>query len=104
MKVLKDLIEKAHDTMDEVEWYAEKAHMLKATHKKLADTYIKIAEMHIDIYKQLHEQMVALIDEEKRKGVPVPAVMTAIWEYEHEKLVKEFAATKIMIEEYNKSY
>ena len=104
MKILKDLIKKADDTLDEIEWYAEKAHHLRTENKSLADTYIKIAEMHIDIYKQLHEQMVALIDEEKRKGVPVPAVMTAIWEYEHEKLVKEFAATKIMIDEYNKSY
>ena len=104
MKILKELIEKAHDTMDEVEWYAEKAHHLRATHKELADSYIKVAEIHVDIYRQLHQRMVALIEEERKKGVPVPAAMTAIWEYEHEKLVKEFAEAKILIDEYNKSY
>jgi hypothetical protein len=102
MKILKDLIEKANDTMEEIEWYAEKAHHLRAEHKGLADTYIKLAEMHIEIYGMLHGKMVSLIEEEKRKGVDVPPAMLAIWEYEHEKLVKEFAEAKFMVEEYKK--
>ena len=102
MKILKDLIEKANDTMEEIEWYAEKAHHLRTEHKGLADTYIKLAEMHITIYGMLHEKMVSLIEEEKRKGVPVPAAMLAIWDYEHEKLIKEFAEAKYLVEEYKK--
>jgi hypothetical protein len=102
MKILKDLIEKANDTMEEIEWYAEKAHHLRVEHKALADTYIKIAEMHVGIYSMLHDRMVALIDEEKKKGVTVPVAMQSIWDYEHEKLVKEFAEAKFMIEEYKK--
>lgn len=102
MKVLKDLIEKANDTMEEVEWYAEKAHHLRNDHKPLADVYIKIAEQHIGIYNMLHEKMVMLIDEQKKSGVQVPPAMQAIWDYEHEKLVKEFAEAKYLIEEYKK--
>ena len=104
MKILKDLIKKADDTLDEVEWYAEKAHHLRAEHKALADCYIKIAEMHIDIYGMLHGRMVALINEQKEKGVEVPAVMQAIWDFEHEKLVKEFAEAKYLVDEYKKAY
>ena len=104
MKILVNLIEKANDTMDEIEWYAEKAHHIRTEHKELADTYIKIADMHIDIYKMLHERMVELIDETKRKGVQPPPEMLAIWNYEHEKLVKEFAEVKFLVEEYKKSY
>lgn len=104
MKNLVDLIEKANDTMEEVEWYAEKAHHLRATHKALADTYNKIAETHIDIYKMLHERMVALIEEEKRSGRQPPPEMLAIWNYEHEKLVKEFSEAKYLVDEYNKTY
>ena len=104
MKILKELIEKMHDTMEEVEWYGEKALHLRSTHKELADSYIKVAEMHVDIYKHLHQRVVALIEEEKKKGAPVPVAMTAIWDYEHEKLVEEFAEAKVLIEEYNKSY
>ena len=102
MKILKDLIEKANDTMEEIEWYAEKAHHLRTEHKPLADTYIKLAEMHIEIYGMLHSRMVALIEEEKKKGVAVPATMQAIWDYEHEKLIKEFAEAKFLVEEYKK--
>jgi hypothetical protein len=104
MKILKDLIEKAKDTMDEVEWYAEKAHHLRTDHKQLADTYIKIAEMHIEIYGMLHGRMVALITEQKEKGAHVPPEMQAIWDYEHERLIKEFAEAKFLVEEYKKAY
>jgi hypothetical protein len=104
MKILKDLIEKAKDTMDEVEWYAEKAHHLRTEHKQLADTYIKIAEMHIEIYGMLHSRMVALITEQKEKGAHVPPEMQAIWDYEHERLIKEFAEAKFLVEEYKKAY
>ena len=104
MKILVDLIEKANDTMEEVEFYAEQAHNLKATHKELADTYIKIAEEHIGIYKMLHDRMVELIEEEKRKGNAPSQEMLSIWNYEHESLIREFAKNKFLVEDYKKSY
>lgn len=102
MKILKDLIHKANDTMDEIEFYAEKAHALRHEHRTLADTYIKLAEMHVTIYGLLHDRMVALIEEEKKKGVAVPKEMQVIWDYEHEKLVKEFNEAKYLVDEYKK--
>lgn len=90
--------------MEEVEWYAEKAHHLRTDHKHLADTYIKIAEMHIEIYGMLHGRMVAPITEQKEKGAHVPPEMQAIWDYEHERLIKEFAEAKFLVEEYKKAY
>lgn len=102
MKILKDLIKKADDTLEEIEWYAEKAMSLRSEYKAVADTYIKIGEMHVDIYKMLHDRMVALIDDKKREGVELPVGMVAIWEYEHEKLIKRFTETKYLMEEYKK--
>lgn len=104
MRVLTELIEKAHDTMEEVEWYAEKAMSLRMDHKDLADCYIKIAEAHIDIYRCLHEQMIDLINEEKKNGAHPPVEMVAVWNYEHERLSKEFRESKVLVEEYKKSY
>lgn len=104
MKILSDLISKAHDTMEEVEWYAEKALHYKQDHKSTADAYNKIADMHITIYDMLHKEMVSLIDEHKRMGHNPPAEMLAIWNYEHERLIKEFAEAKTMVDEYKKSY
>lgn len=102
MKLLKDLISKSYDTLDEIEWYAEKALHIKSEHKALADAYIKIAETHINIYNMLHDKMVTLIEEQKVKGANVPHEMQVIWDYEHEKLIKEFAEAKYLIEEYKK--
>lgn len=104
MKILTHLIEKAHDTMDEVEWYGEKALHYKTDHKSLADVYNKIAEMHITIYDMLHKEMVNLIDEHRRMGHTPPPEMLAIYDYEHEKLIKEFAEAKALVDEYKKSY
>ena len=104
MKLLKDLIEKMDDTLEEIEWYAEKAHHIKTDHRAVADAYIRIAEMHISIYNMLHERVVAVIEDYKRQGNEPPAVMTAIWDYEHEKLVKEFSEARYLIEEYKKTH
>lgn len=104
MKILTNMIDKANDTLEEIEWYAEKALHLKADHKSVADVYNKIADMHITIYDMLHKEMVNLIDEHKRMGHNPPPEMLAIWDYEHEKLIKEFAEAKTMVDEYKKSY
>lgn len=102
MKALTHLIEKANDTLEEIEWYAEKAIHYKNEHKSLADTYIKIAETHIAIYDMLHREMVNLIEEKKRNVQNPPPEMLAIWDYEHEKLIKEFKEAKVLVEEYKK--
>lgn len=103
MKIIVNLIGKMNDTLEEIFYYAEKAHAIHADFKNLSDVYIKIAEMHVDIYKQLHEQAVKLIAEERQNRVPPPE-MLAIWNYEHENLVKNFSKAKFMIEEYHKQY
>lgn len=103
MKILVSLIEKANDTLEEIEWYAEKAHHLRIDHKNLADTYIEIADLHIGIFNMLHKRMVELIDEERKKGMP-PQEMVVIWNYEHEKIMKEFAESKFLVDDYKKSY
>lgn len=100
MKILKDLIDKSEDTLEEVEWYAEKSLILKMQHRQLADLYNKLAEIHINIYEMMHQQMVAIIDEYRKTGQEVPAQMQAIWEYKHKELVKHFAELKVMVDEY----
>lgn len=102
MKILTHLIKKAEDTLEEIEWYGEQALLIKSEHKSLADTYIKIASEHIGIYEMLHKEMVNLIEEHKRAGHQPPPEMLAIWNYEHEKLVKEFKEAKFIVDEYNR--
>jgi hypothetical protein len=103
MKIIKDLIEKMNDTLEEIEWYGEKAMHIKAEYKATADTFIDVADMHVKIYGMLHDRAVKLIEEQKSKGVEVPKEMQIIWDYKHQDLVKDFAKAKFMIEEYKKS-
>lgn len=102
MKMLTKLIEKAEDTLNEIEWYGEKALMYRDENKALADVYNKVADMHINIYEMLHKQMVDLIEQKKRDGSQPPAEMLAIWNYEHEKLIKEFKNAKVLVDEYKR--
>lgn len=104
MKIIKDLIEKMDDTLEEVEFYAREAHHLRVDHKALADTYATVGGMHVEIYKMLHDRAVLLINEEKQKGVAVPPEMMAIWDFEHRRLMEEFNEAKYMLEEYKKAY
>lgn len=104
MKILTHLIERADATLSEVEWYAEKAMHYKTEHKAIADTYNKIAEMHITIYDMLHKEIVNLIEDYKRSGHTPPPEMLIIWDYEHKKLIKEFAEAKTLVDEYKKAY
>ena len=103
MKILENLIEKMNDTLEEIEFYGEQAHLHKIDHKNLSDTYIKVADMHISIYNMLHDRVVGLIEEEKSKGVAVPPEMKAIWDYQHKILIKDFAEAKFLVDEYKKS-
>jgi hypothetical protein len=60
--------------------------------------------MHVEIYKMLHDRVVALINDEKQKGVAVPPEMMAIWDFEHRKLAEDFNEAKYILEEYKKAY
>jgi hypothetical protein len=104
MKIIKDLIEKMEDTLEEIEFYAKESHHLRAEHKALSETYAKVGEMHIEIYKMLHERAGALINEEKQKGVAVPPEMLAIWDFSHRKLIERFNKAKYLVDEYKKAY
>lgn len=103
MRILTNLLDKASDTLEEIEWYAKEALILRNEHKELSDVYIKIAESHVSIYNMLHERMVSIIAEKRKTETP-PAGMLELWKYEHEKLIKEFAEAKYLIDEYKKTY
>ena len=102
MKIIKDLIEKMDDTLEEIEFYATEAHHLRAEYKHLADTYAKVGEAHVEIYEMLHDKAVALIAEEKQKGTHVPPEMQAFWDYRHRDLISDFNKAKYLLEEYKK--
>lgn len=103
MKIIKDIVSKMNNALEEAEEYASKAHHYKSEYKSVADTFSKIADMHLEFYGTLHDRVVKLIEEQKSKGVEVAKEIEFFWEYEREKLIKEFAKAKFLLEEYKKT-
>ncbi len=102
MKIIAELIDKMEDTLEEAEWYGAMAMHYRAEHKALADTYAKSGDMHITMYGMLHDRVVALIEEEKKKGVEVPKEMQFYYEQMHKRLMERFTRAKFVLEEYKK--
>ena len=102
MKIIKEIIAKMDDTLEEIEYYGKEAHHLRNEHKAIADKFIEIADVHINVYNTLHKGVVMLIEEERKKGVEVPKEMQIIWDYEHKKLIEEFNEAKFLVDEYKK--
>lgn len=102
MKILKEVIDHANSTLEEIEEYVKEAFVLRAEHKNLADSYVKIAEQHVNIFNTLHEKMIMLVEDEKSKNSNIPEVMKEMWKEEHNEVIEEFAKVKFMIEEYKK--
>lgn len=100
MLLIKEIIEKMDDTLEEAEFYAIHAKHLKETHPSIADTYYKLGQEHLSHYMSLHTAVVSIINEYRRsKGEP-PANMVAIWDFEHKKLIDEYEEIKKMLESY----
>ena len=105
MEYLEFIVEKMGDTLDEIEEYAHAAHKAKgAGNKSLGDIYIKISEMHEEIYKMLHDKMVAMIAEEKGKGGDTPKAMDILFNFVHKHNIRRFTEAKYLVDEYKKSY
>lgn len=97
MLIMKEVIDKMDDTLEEAEFYALHHKIHKESMPILADIYYKLAQDHLAHYLSLHNGVVAIINDYRRtKGEP-PANMTAIWSYEHEKLVEEYEEIKKML-------
>ena len=104
MKILEDFIERMDSTLEEAETYITKAHLYKNENKKVADAYANASETHLNLYMKMHETVVALINEERRKGVSVHVGMMEAWNLQHSILVKKFTKLKYLVDEYGKSY
>ena len=102
MKIISELIDKMEDTLEEAEFYGEKAMQYHTDYKHLANTYAKAGEVHTNLYLTLHETVVALINAEKSKGVEVPKEMQFYYDQMHKKMVARYNKAKFVLEEYKK--
>lgn len=102
MKLIKHMIEQMHEELEGAKEYIECAMNHKTDHPVIANMYYEMSLTEIAHFESLHKSVVSLIDEVKAKGEEPPIAMMAIYEYEHEKAIKEMTKIKIMQEMYKR--
>ena len=100
MKIIEWLSEQIEEEISDGKKYAEKALFWKQDYPKLADTLMKISEQEMQHMALLHNEVVDIIEDyRKKKGEP-PADMLAIYDYLHKKQIEKSANVKAMQTQY----
>ena len=100
MKIIEWLSDKIEEEIHDAECYAKKAMMLKDERPKLADTLMKISEEEMRHMALLHNEVVDIIEDYRRKEGEPPSDMLAIYEYLHKKQIEKSANVKAMQTQY----
>ena len=101
MKVIAKIVDLIEDELEGAEQYAELALQYKTEHPKLAEKLHELAGVEMMHVKQLHAEATRLIEDVRQREGEPPAAMLAVYEYEHQKQIKQAAATRALIEEYD---
>ena len=101
MKVIAKLIDMMHDELEGAEEYAMCALKYKSEHPKLAQRLNELAGVELQHLKILHGEVERLIEDYRSKEGEPPADMLAVYNYEHEKMIKEAAKVNTYISEFD---
>lgn len=100
MKLIQRISEMIEDELDGAEEYAKCAIKYKEEHPTLAKAFYDISLVEMQHVAILHNEVTRLIEEHRRKVGEPPAPMLAVYNYLHEKHMKEAHEIKLYQEEY----
>ena len=100
MKIIEWLSERIEDETEDARVYIETALMKKTEYPKLSDTLAKISEQEMQHMAMLHNEVVDIIEEFRKKNSEVPKEMMAVYEYLHKKQIEKSATVKAMQTQY----
>lgn len=100
MKIIEWLSEQIEEEINDGHKYAEKAMLCKKDYPKLADTLMKISEQEMQHMAMLHNEVVDIIEDYRKKNGEPPADMLAIYDYLHRKQIEKSANVKAMQTQY----
>lgn len=87
MEIIKQLVEKIDDELEDAEKYIKLACKMKEKDKVLAETYYKLSLEEMGHMTMLHDQVVRIIDNYKKTN-EVPVGMQTLYDYLHERQIK----------------
>lgn len=100
MKIIKQISEMIEDELEGAEEYIKCALKHKEDNPSLAHTFYEISVQEMHHVNMLHAEVVELIQKHRREHGEPPAPMQAVYEYLHEKHIKESAEIKTMQAEF----
>lgn len=98
MLIIKGLVEKIREEAHDVKEYAEAAVRTRMDDPQLADLYADLGAEEMKHAERLHKAAVDVINRYTSSGKEAPAVMRAIWDFEHQMMIEEMADAKRLLE------
>lgn len=96
MKIIEWLSEQIEEEIADGKKYSEHALLWKQDYPKLADTLMKISEQEMQHMALLHNEVVDIIDDYRKKNGEPPSDMLAIYDYLHRKQIDKSTEVKAM--------
>ena len=93
MEIIKQLVSKIDDELEDAEKYIKCAYKVKETYPTLADLYYKLSLEEMKHMTMLHEEVVRIINDYKKTNT-VPVGMQTLYDYVHEREIKWAAKIK----------
>lgn len=94
MKIIKMLSEMIEEELDGAEAYVNHALKTKEANPELAKTFYEISVQEMDHVSRLHGEVVKLIEAYRKEHGEPPEAMMAVYEYMHERHMKQASAIK----------
>ena len=101
MQIISKVVDMIQDELDGAEHYALCALKWKEQYPKLAARLNELAGVELQHSRILHDEVTRLIDSYRSEHGEPPSDMLAIYNYEHEKAIKQAAEIRSYIDEYN---
>lgn len=93
MQIIKSIVTKIDDELEDAEKYIKCAYKVKDEHPNLANLYYNLSLEEMKHMTMLHDQVVKIIDDYKREH-EVPVAMQTLYDYIHEREQKWAAKIK----------
>ena len=96
MKIIEKISSMIDEEIGDAHKYAQCAMMYKEDMPKLADVFMKISEEEMRHMALLHNEVVDIIEDYRKKEGEPPAEMMAVYDYLHRKQIDKSAEVKAM--------
>lgn len=87
MEIIKQLVTKIDDELEDAEKYIKCAYKVKETYPALAEVYYKLSLEEMKHMTMLHDEVVRIINDYKKTN-EVPIGMQTLYDYVHDREIK----------------